>query len=49
MFIVTIYCHDRNETIDEAVFDTFDEARDFIIEQAKKMRMNTSIRISDYY
>lgn len=49
MFIVTLYCNDRDETIEESGFDTIKEARAYAVALAKKLRINMSITISDPY
>ena len=49
MFVVTLYCHDRNETLYQWVFDTFAQAHSCAVEQAKLLVINTSIRLSDFY
>lgn len=47
MFIVTLYCHDRDATLDEAGFEKWADALAYAIKKAKRMQVNTSIRISD--
>jgi hypothetical protein len=44
---VTVYCHDRNEEVRSETFKTWREAYTFFMEQAKRVHINTSIRIQD--
>jgi hypothetical protein len=49
MFTVTVYCHDKNKVTFRKNFATMKEAKDCVLEEAKRMLINTSIQISDAY